>query len=76
MVLARLSTCLDIGDLKIQEEALALLSGSEHSNIELPMHTALIFKEQTRVNGLIDTEMGSSQPHYSIQHIEGYELLC
>jgi hypothetical protein len=45
--------CLDLDDLKIQEEeeALTLLSESEHSNIEFPMHTALIFKEQTRVKG-------------------------
>jgi hypothetical protein len=40
------------------------------------MHTALIFKEQAKVNepGLI--EKGSAQPHYSIQHIEGYDILC
>ena len=44
---------LEIDDLKIQEkEALTLLSESEHSNIKFPMHTALIFKEQTRVKGL------------------------
>ena len=44
---------LDIDELKIQEEeALALLSESDHSNIKFPMHTALIFKEQTRVKGL------------------------
>jgi hypothetical protein len=48
---------LDIDSLKIQEEAqevLTLLSGSENnsiSNIKLtiPMHTALIFKEQAKV---------------------------
>jgi hypothetical protein len=38
--------------LKIQEgEALTLPSGSENnsiSNIEFPMHTALIFKEQAK----------------------------
>ena len=67
--------CLDIDELKIQEEeALTLLSESEHSNIKLPMHNALIFKEQTRVKGL--REKGLSQPHYSMQHIEGYDLLC
>jgi len=66
---------LDIYYLKIQEEeALALLSESEHSNIKFPMHTALIFKEQTKVKGL--REKGLSQPHYSMQHIEGYDLLC
>jgi hypothetical protein len=48
---------LDIDSLKIQEETeevLKLLSGSEQnsiSNIKLtiPIHTALIFKEQTKV---------------------------
>jgi hypothetical protein len=64
---------LDIDSLKIQEEeALTLLSGSENisiSNIKLtiPMHTALIFKEQAKVKGL--REMGLTQPHYSIQNI-------
>jgi hypothetical protein len=49
---------LDIDSLKIQEEeASTLLSGSENksiSNIKLhiPIHTALIFKEQAKVNGL------------------------
>jgi Integrase zinc binding domain len=32
------------------------------------MHTALIFKEQMKVQGL--REKGLSQPHYSMQHIE------
>jgi hypothetical protein len=58
-------------ELKIQEEeALTLLSESGNSNIKFPMHTALIFKQQTRVNGLRETETGISQPHYSMQHIE------
>jgi hypothetical protein len=70
---------LDIDSLKIQEEeeALTLLSGSENSsisNIEFPMQTALIFKEQARVKGL--REKGLAQSHYSIQHIEEYNLLC
>jgi hypothetical protein len=69
---------LDIDSLKIQEEeVLTLLSGSENSsisNIKFPMRTALIFKEQTKVKGL--REKGLAQPHYSIQHIEGYDLLC
>jgi hypothetical protein len=65
---------LDIDSLKIQEEELStLLSGSENnsiSNIKLTIlfHTALIFKEQAKVKGLV-------QPHYSIQHFEGYDLL-
>jgi hypothetical protein len=56
---------------------LTLLSGSENnsiSNIKLPMHTALIFKEQAKVKGLREKDL--AQPHYSIQHIEGYDLLC
>jgi hypothetical protein len=69
---------LDIDSLKIQEEEeLTLLSGSENnsiSNIKFPMHTALIFKSQAKVKGL--REKGLDQPHYSIQHIEGYDLLC
>jgi hypothetical protein len=70
----------DIDSLKIQEEeVLTLLSGSENnkiSNIKLkiPIHTALIFKEQEKVKGL--REKGLAQPHYSIQYIEGYDLLC
>jgi hypothetical protein len=73
---------LDIDSLKIQEEeVLTLLSGSENnsiSNIKLriPMHTALTFKEQANVNGSGLREKGLAQPHYSIQHIEGYDLLC
>jgi hypothetical protein len=75
---------LDIDSLKIQdkrEEVLTLLSGSENnsiSNIKLtiPMHTALIFKEQTKVKEPGLREKGLAQPHYSIQHIEGYDLLC
>jgi hypothetical protein len=73
---------LDIDSLKIQdetEEALTLLSGSENnsiSNIEFPMHTALIFKEQAKVKDKILREKRLAQPHYSIQHIEGYDLLC
>jgi hypothetical protein len=73
---------LDIDSLNIQEEeVLTLLSGSENnsiSNIKLtiPMHTALIFKEQAYVKGTRLREMGLAQPHYSIQHIEGYDLLC
>jgi hypothetical protein len=72
-------SCLDIDSLKIQEEeVLTLLSGSENnsiSNIKLtiPMHTTLIFKELAKVNGLREKVL--AQPHYSIQHIEGYDLL-
>jgi hypothetical protein len=58
---------------------LTLFPGSENnsiSNIKLiiPMHTALIFKEQAKVKAL--RKKGLAQPHYSIQHIEGYDLLC
>jgi hypothetical protein len=46
---------LDIDILKIQEEKVLILhSGSENNNISnikltIPMHTALIFKEQSKV---------------------------
>jgi hypothetical protein len=40
------------------------------------MHTALIFKEQAKVKQPALREKGLAQPHYSIQHIEGYDLLC
>jgi hypothetical protein len=66
---------LDTDELKIPpEEVLKLLSGSEHSSIKFPMYTALIFSEQLKVPGLRD--MALSQPHYSMQHIEGYDLVC
>jgi hypothetical protein len=68
---------LDIDSLKIQEEEeLTHLSGSENnsiSNIELLMHTTLIFKEQEQVKGF--REKGLAHPHYSIKHVEGYDLL-
>jgi hypothetical protein len=73
---------LDIDSLKIQEEeVLTLLSGSENNSISniksiVPMHTALIFKEQGKVKEPGSREKGLAQPHYSIQHIEGYDLLC
>jgi hypothetical protein len=71
-----------IDNLKIQEEeVLTLLSGSENSSISIiestiPMHTALIFKEQAKVKEPGLREKGLAQPHYSIQHIEGNDLLC
>jgi hypothetical protein len=40
------------------------------------MNTALIFKEQAKVNELGLREKGLAQPHCSIQHIQGYDLLC
>jgi hypothetical protein len=75
---------LDIDSLKIQdnkEEASTLLSGSENNSISnikctIPMHTALIFKEQAKVKETGLRENGLYLPHYSIQHIEGYVLLC
>jgi hypothetical protein len=39
------------------------------------VHTALIFKEQAKVNDMESREKGLDQTHYSIQHIEGYDLL-
>jgi hypothetical protein len=58
---------------------LTLLSGLENnsiSNIKLsiPMHTALIFKEDAKFKELGLTEKGLVQHHYSIQLIEGYDL--
>jgi hypothetical protein len=44
------------------------------SNVKFPLHTALIFMEQMKVQGL--REKGLSQSHYSLQHIEGYKILC
>jgi hypothetical protein len=73
---------LDIDSLKIQEEphkVLTLLSGSENnsiSNIQFPMHTALIFKEQAKVKEPRLRKKGLAQPHFLIKHIEGYDLLC
>jgi hypothetical protein len=39
------------------------------------MSTALIFKQQAKVKGQGFREKRLAQPHYSIQHIEGYDLL-
>jgi hypothetical protein len=60
---------------------LTLLSGSENNSISnikfpIPMHTALIFKEQAKVKEPGLREKCLAQPHYSIQHIEGYDPLC
>jgi hypothetical protein len=41
----------------------------------IPMHTALIFKKQAKVKGLELSEKDLAQHHYSIQHIEEYEIL-
>jgi hypothetical protein len=75
---------LDIDSLKIQEESeevLTLLSGSENNSISnikctIPMHTALIFKEQAKVKEPGLREKCLAKPHYSIQHIEGSDLVC
>jgi RNase H-like domain found in reverse transcriptase len=74
-VVADALSCLDIDELTIpQEEALTILLESQHSNIKFPMYTALIFKEQVKVP--VHREKGLSQPHYSVQNIEGHDLLC
>jgi hypothetical protein len=65
---------LDMDILNIQkevEEVLTLLSGSEYNSINIikmiiPMHTALIFKEQAKVKDPGLREKGLAQPHYSI----------
>jgi hypothetical protein len=63
-VIAGVLSRIDTDVLTIQgEEVLALLSDSEFSNIKCPTHTALIVKEQMKVQGL--REIGISQPHYS-----------
>jgi hypothetical protein len=73
---------LDIDNLKIQEEeVLTLLSESENNNISntkciIPMHTALIFKEQPTFKEPGLREKDLAQLRYSMQHIEGYDLLC
>jgi hypothetical protein len=36
----------------------------------------LIFKERTKFKEPGLREKGLAQPHYSIQHIEGYDRLC
>jgi hypothetical protein len=46
--------------------------GSHHNS----MHDFLIFKEQAKVKDEGWREKGLVKPHYSIQHIEGYGLLC
>jgi hypothetical protein len=40
------------------------------------MYIALIFKEQAKVKDTGLRKKSLDQPHYSIQHIEGYDLLC
>jgi hypothetical protein len=40
------------------------------------MHTALIFEEQAKVKNTGLREKGLDQRHYSIQHIEGYDVPC
>jgi hypothetical protein len=76
---------LDIDSLKIQKEetkeVLTLLSRSEDNSISnikwtIPMHNALIFKEQAKVKDTGLREKGLAQFHDSMQHIEGYDLLC
>jgi hypothetical protein len=66
-------SCLEIDSLKIQEikeEVSTLLSGSENSSISnikstIPMHTALIFKEQAKVKVPGLREKALARPHHS-----------
>jgi hypothetical protein len=44
-------------------------------NREMLSAIALILKELAKVNNTGLRDKGLSQPHYSIQHIEGYDLL-
>jgi hypothetical protein len=39
------------------------------------MHTALVFKEQAKFKETGLREKGLAQSHYSIQDIEGYDLI-
>jgi transcriptional regulator len=59
-----------------QEEALAILSESKHSNIKFPMYTAVIFRVQVKVTGF--REKGLSQPHFSKMLVKDSEasILC
>jgi hypothetical protein len=62
-----------------KEEALKVVSGLESYNISnikssTPIHTALTFKEQTKVKKLELREKRLAQTHHSIQHIEGCDL--
>jgi hypothetical protein len=81
-VVADALSCLDIYILKIQEEEIStLLSVSESSSISnikwiIPMHTAVIFKEQAKFKEPGLREKVLVQPHYSIQLVEGYDLPC
>jgi hypothetical protein len=63
-----------------EEEVLTLLAGSENNSISniksiIQIHTALTFKEQAKVKDIGLREKGLAQTHYSIQHIEGYDIL-
>jgi hypothetical protein len=40
------------------------------------MNTDLIFKDKAKVKLPGLREKGLAKPHYSIQHIEGYDILC
>jgi hypothetical protein len=60
---------------------LTILSASENNSISnikstIPIHAVLIFKEQAKVKEPGLREKGLAQSHYSIQHIEEYDLLC
>jgi hypothetical protein len=40
------------------------------------MNTDLIFKDKAKVKLPGLREKGLAKPYYSIQHIEGYDILC
>jgi hypothetical protein len=40
------------------------------------MHAALIFKEQAKIKELGSREKVLAKTHYSILHIEGYDMFC
>jgi hypothetical protein len=78
-------THLDIDCLKIQDSrkrrsiniSLRIRNNSiRNIKSTIPMHTALIFKEQAKVKTPGLREKGLAQPHYSVQHIEWHNFLC
>jgi hypothetical protein len=75
-VVADSLSCLDIDSLKIQEEeVLTLLSESENNSISnikytIPMHTALIFKEQAKAKDTGLRQKGFAQRYYLLCYKE------
>ena len=74
-VVANALSRLDIEDItRPVKEIAALLNVAEETTTKLPMHTDLIFQEQIKTRGL--REKATDKPSYSLQYIEGHDLLC